>query len=56
VRDSFELHTGAPVAIKGIEGLISPHRVLGERPEPPPLGSPLLIGRDGERGWLQHSW
>jgi class 3 adenylate cyclase/tetratricopeptide (TPR) repeat protein len=56
VRDSFELHTGAPVAVKGIEGLISPHRVLGERPEPPPLGSPLLIGRDRERSCLHEAW
>jgi class 3 adenylate cyclase/tetratricopeptide (TPR) repeat protein len=56
VRDSFELRTGAPVAVKGVEAPITPHRVLGERPEPPPLGSPLLVGRDGERGWLQHSW
>jgi class 3 adenylate cyclase/tetratricopeptide (TPR) repeat protein len=56
VRDSFELRTGVPVAVKGVEAPINPHRVLGERPEPPPLGSPLLIGRDGERGWLQHSW
>ena len=38
VRDSFELHTGAPVAVKGVKALINPHQVLGERPEAPPRG------------------
>ena len=56
IRDSFELRTGAPVAVKGVDVPISPHQVLGERPEAPPRGSPPLIGRDGERGWLQQSW
>ncbi|HWT49216.1 MAG TPA: adenylate/guanylate cyclase domain-containing protein, partial [Mycobacterium sp.] len=56
VRDSFELDTGARVAVKGIEALVNHHQVLGERPEAPPPGSPPLIGRDGELGWLQQSW
>jgi tetratricopeptide (TPR) repeat protein len=42
--------------VKGVDGLVSPHRVLGERPETPPLRSPPLIGRDRERSWLQQSW
>ncbi len=56
VRDSYELRTGAPVAVKGIQAPINHHQVLGERPEAPPLGSPPLIGRDDERGYLQQSW
>jgi class 3 adenylate cyclase/tetratricopeptide (TPR) repeat protein len=56
VRDWFELDVRPPVAVKGIEELISHHRVLGERPEAPPLRSPPLIGRDRERSWLQQSW
>ncbi len=56
VRDSFELSTRPPVPVKGVEGLISHHQVLGERPTVPPLRPPPLIGRDRERGWLQQSW
>lgn len=56
VRDSYELHAGAPAAVKGIDGPINHHRVLGERPDAPPPGSPPLIGRDAERAWLQRSW
>jgi class 3 adenylate cyclase/tetratricopeptide (TPR) repeat protein len=56
VRDSFELHKDAPVAVKGVKELINPHQVLGERPEALAPESPPLIGRDSERGWLQHSW
>ena len=56
VRDSFELDVRPPVPVKGVEGLVTHHRVLGERPEAPPLRSPPLIGRDRERSWLQQSW
>jgi class 3 adenylate cyclase/tetratricopeptide (TPR) repeat protein len=56
VRDSFELDARPPVPVKGVEGLISHDRVLGERPEAPPLRPPPLIGRDREHSWLQRSW
>jgi class 3 adenylate cyclase/tetratricopeptide (TPR) repeat protein len=56
VRDSFELDVRPPVPVKGVEGLVSHHQVLGERPEAPPLRPPPLIGRDREHGWLQQSW
>jgi len=56
VCDSFELETCPPVRVKGVDGLVSPHRVLGERPETPPLRPPPLIGRDRERSCLQQSW
>ena len=52
----FEFSTRLPAPVQGIDGLISHHRVLGERPEAPPLRSPPLIGRDHELGWLQQSW
>ncbi len=57
VGDSFELDTRPPVSVKGVDGLISPHRVLAERPEAAaPLRWQPLIGRDRERSWLQQSW
>lgn len=56
VGDAFELDTCPPVPVKGVEGLISPHRVLAERPTAPPLRPPPLIGRDREQGCLQQSW
>ena len=56
VGDSFELDTRPPVSVKGVDGLISPHRVLAERPPAAPLRAQPLIGRDRERSWLQQSW
>jgi class 3 adenylate cyclase/tetratricopeptide (TPR) repeat protein len=56
VRDSFELNVRPPVPLKGVEGLVTHHQVLCERPEVPSLRSPPLIGRDRERNWLQQSW
>jgi class 3 adenylate cyclase/tetratricopeptide (TPR) repeat protein len=56
VRDSFELDTRPPASVKGIEGLVSHHQVLAERPTAPPLRPPPLVGRDHERNWLQQSW
>jgi class 3 adenylate cyclase len=52
----FELSTLPAAPVKGVDGLISHHRVLSERPEAPPLRWPPLIGRDHELGWLQQSW
>jgi class 3 adenylate cyclase/tetratricopeptide (TPR) repeat protein len=56
VRDAFELNPRPPVAVKGIDGLLSHHQVLAERPTAPPLGPLPLIGRDRERSWLEQSW
>jgi class 3 adenylate cyclase/tetratricopeptide (TPR) repeat protein len=56
VRDWFELDARPPVAVKGVEGLVSHHLVLGERSEAPTLRPAPLIGRDRERSWLQQSW
>jgi class 3 adenylate cyclase/tetratricopeptide (TPR) repeat protein len=56
VRDVFELRTSPAAPVKGIDGLISHHQVLAERPAAPPLRPPPLIGRDRERSWLEQSW
>jgi class 3 adenylate cyclase/tetratricopeptide (TPR) repeat protein len=56
VGDSFELSTRPAAPVKGVEGLIKHHRVLGERPEVPTLRPPPLIGRDREHDWLQQGW
>src|SRR5271156_3804535 len=45
-----------PGTVAGVDGLISHHQVLAERPTAPPLRPPPLIGRDRERSWLQQSW
>jgi class 3 adenylate cyclase/tetratricopeptide (TPR) repeat protein len=56
VGDVFDLSTRAAAPVKGVEGLIGHHRVLGERPEAPPLRPPPLIGRDREHSGLQQGW
>lgn len=56
VADAFDLHAGLPVVVKGVEGLIGHHQVLGERQDAPPPRTPPLIGRDRERTRLQQSW
>jgi class 3 adenylate cyclase/tetratricopeptide (TPR) repeat protein len=56
VGESFELNTRPAAPVKGVDGLIRHHQVLGERPEVPTLRPPPLIGRDREHGWLQQSW
>jgi class 3 adenylate cyclase/tetratricopeptide (TPR) repeat protein len=52
----FELSPRPAASVKGVDGLVSHHQVIGERPEAPPLPPPPLIGRDREHGWLQQSW
>ena len=56
IRDFFDLDTRPPVAVKGVEGFISPHQVLDERSMTPLLQPPPLVGRDRERNWLQQCW
>ena len=56
VCDSFDLDTRPPLPVKGVDGLLSHHQVLAERPTASPLRPPPLIGRDRERDWLQQSW
>ena len=56
VRDAFELQARPPAAVKGVEGLIAHHRVIGERVEPARVGSGPLVGRDRELARLEKSW
>ena len=48
VRNAFELEARPPAAVKGVEGLIAHHRVIGERAEPARVGRGPLVGRDRE--------
>ena len=52
----FELESRPPAAVKGIDGLIAHHQVLGERAEPARVGRGPLVGRDRELGRLEKSW
>src|SRR5829696_3321710 len=56
VGNAFELAACPPAPVKGVDGLVTHHRVLAERPQPPPLGPSPLIGRDRERTWLEETW
>jgi class 3 adenylate cyclase/tetratricopeptide (TPR) repeat protein len=56
VAQWFDLSARPAVAVKGVAGLISHHRVLGDRPTAPPLRPLPLIGRDRERDCVQLSW
>jgi len=56
VRDAFELQGRPAVAVKGVDGLIVHHRVVGEPAEPATITRGLLVGRDRELGRLQKSW
>ena len=56
VGDLFELGTRPAAPVKGVDGLISHHQVLAERPAAPPPRPRPLIGRDREHSRLQQSW
>ena len=56
VRARFELEARPPAAVKGVEGLIAHHLVMGERVEPVRVGRGPLVGRDRELARLQKCW
>ena len=56
VRTRFELRTRPSAAVKGVDGLIAHHQVIGERVEPVKGGWGPLVGRDRELAQLQKSW
>ncbi|WP_077077852.1 ATP-binding protein [Mycobacterium numidiamassiliense] len=56
VEHLFDLDVRPAAPVKGIDGLIGHHQVLGERPEVAPPRRVPLIGRDCERAWLEQSW
>ncbi|HZA11851.1 MAG TPA: adenylate/guanylate cyclase domain-containing protein [Mycobacterium sp.] len=59
VQDAFDLAPQPPAPVKGVDGLVSHHRVLNERIEAPRVGngerSPL-VGRRREQARLEKSW
>ena len=55
ISDGFELCSRPPAAVKGVDGLVGHHRVLGERPAPSVLRLPL-VGRERERAWVEEAW
>jgi class 3 adenylate cyclase/tetratricopeptide (TPR) repeat protein len=56
VRASFELQARPAAAVKGVEGLIAHHQVIGERVESVRVGRGPLVGRDRELARLRKRW
>jgi class 3 adenylate cyclase/tetratricopeptide (TPR) repeat protein len=56
IRDAFELQARPAAAVKGVEGLIAHHQVVGERVAAAPVGRGPLVGRDRELARLAKSW
>jgi class 3 adenylate cyclase len=56
VRNNFELEVCPPAPVKGVQGLIAHHRVIGERAEPARVGRGPVVGRDRELARLRKSW
>lgn len=56
VDNAFELVSRPAAPVKGVDGLVSFSRVLGERPQATPMSSMPLVGRDRERDRLQRAW
>ena len=56
VRKAFEVEARPAAAVKGVDGLIAHHLVIGERAEPAKIARGPLVGRDRELGRLEKSW
>ena len=56
VRNDFEVEERPAAPVKGIDGLISHHRVVGERAQRARIGRGPLIGRECELARLETSW
>jgi class 3 adenylate cyclase len=56
IRDAFELQARPAAAVKGVDGLVAHHQVIGERAEPVKVTRGPLVGRDRELGRLAKSW
>jgi class 3 adenylate cyclase/tetratricopeptide (TPR) repeat protein len=55
-RKDFELEDRPAAPVKGVQGLISHYRVVGERSETARMWRGPLVGRDREVSWLEESW
>ena len=56
IRNAFELQGRPASAVKGVDGLIAHHQVIGERAEPARITRGPLVGRDREVARLAKSW
>ncbi len=58
VRDGFELAARPPASVKGVEGPVAYHLVVGERADAARVGVGRgpLVGRERELARLQRSW
>ncbi|WP_197417530.1 serine/threonine-protein kinase PknK [Mycobacterium sp. GA-2829] len=56
VKDTFELEALPPAPVKGIKGLVSHSRVVGERAETSRGHSGPLVGRERELARLRRGW
>ena len=56
VRTAFELQARPPAAVKGVQGLITHYRVIGERTAPMTIRRGPLVGRERELTHLRQSW
>ena len=56
IRGAFDLEVRPPAAVKGVEGLLAHHQVVGERAVPARVGRGPLVGRDRELARLEKSW
>jgi class 3 adenylate cyclase len=58
IGDAFELAAHPPAAVKGVQGPIAYHQVLGERADAARVGVGRgpLVGRNHELALLQQSW
>ena len=56
IRGAFDLEVRPPAAVKGVEGVLAHHRVVGERAVPARMGRGPLVGRDRELARLEKSW
>ncbi len=56
VRNSFELEPCPAAKVKGVQGLITHYRVIGERAAVSRITRGPLVGRDNEVSQLQRCW
>jgi class 3 adenylate cyclase/tetratricopeptide (TPR) repeat protein len=56
VRNSFELEPRPAAKVKGVQGLITHYRVIGERAAAGRITRGPLVGRDNEVSQLQRRW
>ena len=52
IRGAFDLEVRPSAAVKGVEGMVAHHQVVGERAVPARVGRGTLVGRDARTGAL----